>query len=72
MTQIKKQASFFFEIMYILTPNKFQILFGIMIFLSSLSANTDKIKDPYKNIIYMKLENGLQAYILSDKKSVNT
>lgn len=40
--------------------------------MSLLFANIQQIKDPYKNIVYMKLDNGMQVYLLSDEKSVNT
>lgn len=43
------------------------ILFGISF---SLSAATSE--DPYQNIAYMQLDNGLQVYILSDDKAENT
>ena len=47
--------------------------FIFMLIISSLlTLNAIQIKDPYKDIIYMKLDNGLQVYILSDKKSTNT
>lgn len=40
--------------------------------LSLINAFAENVKDPYENIHYFKLANGLQIYLLSDNKSVNT
>ena len=47
-------------------------IYILIVMMSILSANQEDIKDPYKNIVYMKLDNGMQVYLLSDEKSVNT
>lgn len=49
---------------------KYIHLFLFLIVSFSLHAAVDE--DPYKNIIYMQLNNGLQVYMLSDDKAVNT
>ena len=47
------------------------IYLAFLLFVSfSLNAATDE--DPYKNIIYMQLDNGLQVYLISDDKAENT
>ena len=43
----------------------FLLLFSTLLFASSSN-------DPYKNIEYFELKNGLKVYLLSDKKSTNT
>ncbi len=40
--------------------------------LSPMNVCAENIEDPYKNIHYFKLDNGLQVYLLSDNKAVNT
>lgn len=45
-------------------------IYSIILFTGILFANT--LSDPYKNIEYFKLENGLEVYLLSNEKSVNT
>ncbi len=37
-----------------------------------MNAYSENIEDPYKNIHYLKLDNGMQIYLLSDNKAVNT
>jgi zinc protease len=37
-----------------------------------INAYAENVEDPYKNIQYFKLDNGLQIYLLSDNKAVNT
>ena len=39
---------------------------------SILFANTQQMKDPYKDIVHIELDNGMQVYLLNDEKSVNT
>lgn len=46
------------------------IFFPMLLLLTN--AYAEEIKDPYKNIHYFKLDNGLQVYLLSDNKAVNT
>ena len=43
----------------------FLLFFSTLLFASSSA-------DPYKNIHYFKLDNGLKVYLLSDRKSTNT
>lgn len=44
----------------------------LFFFLVSFSLNAAVEEDPYKNIVYMQLDNGLQVYMLSDDKAENT
>ena len=44
----------------------------LLFFFVSFSLNAGIEDDPYKNITYMQLDNGLQVYILSDDKAKNT
>jgi predicted Zn-dependent peptidase len=41
------------------------------LFVSTNIVASDSV-DPYKNILYYKLDNGLQVYLLSDKKAENS
>ena len=41
-------------------------------FFSVAGTVAGDIRDPYKNINYFRLDNGLQVYLLSDTKAVNT
>lgn len=47
-----------------------KILFILSLLISALLSKD--IKDPYKNINYLVLDNGMKVYILSNKKAVNT
>lgn len=50
-----------------------KILKILLLLLGLLQASSlDSLEDPYKNILYTKLDNGMQVYILSDSKTVNT
>ena len=40
--------------------------------LPMVNAYSENIADPYKNVHYFKLDNGMQVYLLSDNKAVNT
>jgi len=44
----------------------------LLFFFASLSLNAAAQEDPYKDIVYMQLDNGLQVYLLNDDKAVNT
>jgi len=44
----------------------------LLIFSLYSTATASTNSDPYKNIEYYKLDNGMQVYLLSDKKAVNT
>ena len=45
----------------------------LFLFLISLPLYaSESIEDPYKNITYMKLDNGFQAYLLNNDKVANT
>ena len=46
------------------------IIYSLLLQLSA--TETEAIKDPYKNVVYFKLKNGLDVYMLSNDKSVNT
>ncbi|RLA60751.1 MAG: hypothetical protein DRQ78_09265 [Epsilonproteobacteria bacterium] len=43
-----------------------------LVLLGFLHGNTEDFKDPFEDIIYIKLDNGMQVYMLSNKKAVNT
>ena len=45
-------------------------IYILILFTGFLFSNT--VSDPYKNIEHIKLNNGLEVYLLSNKKSVNT
>lgn len=47
-------------------------LFLVIILLSVFSFAKVDIADPYKKIDYFELENGMEVYLLSDNKAVNT
>lgn len=47
-------------------------IYLLFFFLVSFSLNVTSEEDPYKNIVYMQLDNGLQVYMLSDDKAENT
>ena len=51
---------------------KKSFLFILLILLTSLKLFAVTTIDPYKNIKYFTLENGMKVYILSDNQSVNT
>ncbi|MBL1322049.1 MAG: insulinase family protein [Methylophaga sp.] len=44
----------------------------LLFFFISFSLNAAIEDDPYKDIVYLKLDNGLQVYLLSDDKAENT
>ena len=46
-----------------------RIYFLLLLFFTSIHANTI---DPYKNIEYFQLENGMEVYLNTDKRAVNT
>ncbi len=48
------------------------LLAFVFTLLSLINVYAEDIEDPYKNIHYFKLDNGLQIYLLSDNKAVNT
>ena len=48
---------------------KYFTLFFLLLISTVAGANTS---DPYKNIDYLVLDNGLKVYMLSDEKAVNT
>ncbi len=43
-----------------------------LFFFASFSFNAAAQEDPYKDIVYMQLDNGLQVYLLNDDNAVNT
>jgi len=47
-------------------------IFSLFLIYSFVFSYASSSGDPYKNIKYYKLENGLQVYLLSDNKAVNT
>ena len=47
-------------------------IFSLFLIYSFVFSYASSSGDPYKNIEYYKLENGLQVYLLSDNKVVNT
>lgn len=49
-----------------------KIVIWILLLLTLLNATAKEITDPYQNINYFKLDNGLSVYLLSDEKAVNT
>lgn len=44
----------------------------IFIFINTILSATQDIKDPYKDIEYFVLDNGMQVYMLSDSRASNT
>ena len=44
----------------------------LLILIGMMPLQAENINDPYENIVYMKLDNGMQVYLLSNDKSVNT
>jgi predicted Zn-dependent peptidase len=44
----------------------------LLFILVSCSLNAAIEEDPYKDVVYMQLDNGLQVYMLSDDKAENT
>jgi zinc protease len=49
-----------------------KIFLSLFFSLLVISLQAQQDIDPYKNIRYVKLDNGLQAYLLADKEAVNT
>ncbi len=49
-----------------------KIIVFVMLLLSLLNARIDEINDPFANIEYYQLENGLNVYLLSDDKAETT
>jgi len=49
-----------------------KLLIILVSLLSLLYADTTSFQDPYKKIDYFVLENGMQVYLLSNKKATNT
>ena len=49
-----------------------KIIIVLLSILTLLSATVKPVKDPYKEIDYFVLDNGLQVYLLSNEKATNT
>jgi predicted Zn-dependent peptidase len=49
-----------------------KLWFLLLVAVNLLHANVTEVKDPYKEIDYFVLENGLQVYMLSNDKATNT
>jgi len=45
---------------------------SLIFFFAVFSLNARAQQDPYKDIVYMQLDNGMQVYMLNDDKAVNT
>ncbi len=49
-----------------------KIIVFVMMLLSLLNASVEELSDPYANVQYYQLDNGLNVYLLSDDKAEST